>query len=229
MLLLASGRGERFGGEIPKAYLPCKGRSLLERSLGRLAAIAPRNEREIILAIHPQDRETHLEPILAQLRADGLDLVVDGGATRQESMRNALNASDCEFPIVLIHDAARPFFPVAAAQQAIEKASITGGAFLAISAKDTLKQVDESGRVSTTLDRSSAWHAQTPQVVQRDLLEQALRRADADGFQATDDVSLLEHAGFPVTVVAGSDLNIKVTTPEDMAFAEVIATREDAR
>ena len=225
MLLLAAGRGRRFGADRPKVYLDCRGRSLLARSAERLAAAADRPE--IVLAVHPEDRRELLAPLLPELRAAGVTTVVDGGETRQESMLRALGASSAGHPLVLVHDAARPFPPVDATREALERAEEHGAACLAIPAPDTLKRVDDRGFICETLDRSSVWLAQTPQVAQRHLLETALHRAEADGFQGTDDVSLLERTGVPVQVVRGSSSNIKVTTASDMRLAECIAAAEE--
>ncbi len=224
MLLLASGRGERLGAAIPKAYVAVRGEALVVRSLRRLSQVC--DEREIILAVNPEHREPFVEPLLPALREHGLDQVVDGGATRQASMTNAFEASDPQSEIVLVHDAARPFFPVAAVRDAIARASEIGGALLAIPVSDTLKSVDGS-TVTGTVDRSRMWAAQTPQLARRADLATAIERAHEDGFVATDDVSLLEHAGIPVEVVTGSPRNLKVTTPADLAVAEHFAAEED--
>ena len=225
MLVLASGDGTRFGGPTPKVYVPCAGRSAVEWSLRRLAQVT--KEREIILAVRPQDRTSHLEPLRETLVAAGLTRVVDGGATRQESMERALAASDPAYPLVLVHDAARPFFPLTATRAALDHAAQHGAAFLALPTPDTLKLVDADLRVLETLDRKGVWQAQTPQVMQRTLLLQALEKAHRDEFVGTDDTSLLEHAGLPVAVVRGSVQNIKITELEDLALAGLLAPTED--
>ena len=225
MLLLASGRSVRFGGDVPKVFLECRGRSILERSLERLALLS--HDREIVLAVHPEDRSRFLQPLLPRLQQLGLTRVVAGGNTRQQSMQNALAAAGPHCDLVLVHDAARPFFPVAAARTAIDRARVVGAALLAIKAPDTLKQVDAALRVVATIDRGAIWYAQTPQVARRELLERALARADQDGFSGTDDMSLLEHIGATVEVVAGATTNLKITTREDLAIAAAIAALED--
>ena len=225
MLVLASGRSTRFGGDTPKVFVDCGGRSLLLHGLRRLARVTA--EREIIVAVQPEDRARFVAPCMAELKAVGVDRLVDGGATRQQSMRNALAATNPDHPLVLVHDAARPFPPIEATRQALQRAAAVGAAVLAIRVPDTLKRVDAAGRVAETVDRSAIWQAQTPQVMQRDLLWQALAAADRDGFDGTDDVSLLEHAGLPVEVVPGHPANIKVTTRQDLELARLLAGRED--
>ena len=224
MLLLAGGRGTRFGGVVPKVYVEVAGLTVLERSVRRLAEITP--DREIVLAVHPQDRATLVAPLLPRLQAAGLTRVVDGGPTRQASMELALAAAGKHTDLVLVHDAARPFFPVAAAREALTKAAAVGGALLAIPAFDTLKRVTPDARVIETVPRADIWCAQTPQVARRADLERAVRHARATGFAATDDVSLLEHAGIAVAVVLGSATNLKLTTKEDLVIAEALARLE---
>lgn len=226
MLLLAAGRGARFGGEVPKAFLPLRGRTLIERSLARLVQLAPADAREIVLTVHPDDRASLLAPLLPRLRALGLTTVVDGGATRQESMQRALAACTPGSELVLVHDAARPFFPVAAAREALCHAAGGGGALLAMPAPDTLKRV-VGHEVQATLSRDGVWLAQTPQVLNRADLDEALAHAARTGFVTTDDVGLLEHAGLPVRVVPSPATNLKITTPADWALAEAIAAQED--
>ncbi len=221
ILLLAAGRGTRLGAAVPKAFLRCAGVSLLERCVVRLAQLPV--DREIIAAVHPDDRAPHLAPILDALRAAGLHRCVDGGDSRQVSMRRALAASAADCDLVLVHDAARPFFPLRATEQAISRAAAVGAALVAIPVPDTLKRVGPGQRVQETVDRADLWLAQTPQVAQRHLLEDALRRAEREGFAGTDDVSLLERCGVPVEVVPGSPTNIKITSPADLPLAERIA------
>lgn len=177
----------------------------------------------MILAVHPNDRATHLEPLLPALEKLGLGRVVDGGQTRQESMARALAASRADTELVLVHDAARPFFPLAAVREALEKARTVGAAVLAVPVPDTVKRVGKDQRVVATLERDGLWLAQTPQVIRRDLLEQALA---ADDTPATDDVALLERLGQAVAVVLGSPQNIKITNQADLELAEALALSE---
>jgi len=225
MLLLAAGLGRRFGSEVPKACLQCNGRSLVQRCTDRLAAVT--DDREIILTCPPDRRDQLIRSLPPHLEDNGVTEIVSGGASRQESMRRALAASDPSFPLVLVHDAARPFLPIAATRQALRRAARIGAALLAIPAPDTLKRVDEDHHVLETLNRSGIWLAQTPQIVQRELLLRALDRAEQDGYEGTDDVSLLERTGVAIEVIEGSRTNIKVTTKADMEFAELIARAED--
>jgi 2-C-methyl-D-erythritol 4-phosphate cytidylyltransferase len=225
MLLLAAGRGSRFGGPLPKAWLPLSGKPLLVHSIERLDRVAtPAMSVQVIVAVHPEDRRQHLAACLPAVRAAlsehrGLQ-IVDGGETRQESMQRCLEAAG-QIDLVLVHDAARPLLPIAATRKCIEAAAATGAALLAIPAPDTLKRVGE-GTVAATIDRSGIWLAQTPQVIRRTLLLQALEHARTTGFVGTDDVSLIEHLGARVAVVPGSPANLKITRPEDLPLAEAM-------
>lgn len=231
ILLLAAGRGSRFGGEVPKAYVPLDGMPILLRSARRLAQAvdlrAPGNR--MVVLVHPSDRPTHLAPLLTGLQALGNVVVADGGATRQESMTRGLAAAGTDSDLVLVHDAARPLFPVAATRTAMARAAECGAALLAIPATDTLKRVDAATRrVTGAVDRASTWLAQTPQVLRRDVLERALAQARQDGFEGTDDVSLAEHVGCPVAVVEGSTRNLKITRSDDLLVASALLAAGDA-
>lgn len=226
LLLLAAGRGTRFGGDVPKVWLPLRGRTPVERCVERLARLAPRGEREIVLAVHDDDRARFVEPRRATLFALGVDRIVTGGATRQESMRAALEACSEHATVVAVHDAARPFFPVDAARAALAAAAARGAAILAVPSPDTLKEVD-GNVIVTTRPRDRLWAAQTPQCARRDLLAAALARAAADGVAATDEAALLERIGCAVEVVRGSPANLKITSAADWTLAEAIAARED--
>lgn len=228
MLLLAAGRGTRFGGPIPKAFLSLRGRAVVVHSARRLqlAATHAQVDAQLIITVHPDDRVARVATVAEQL-ADLAPRFVDGGATRQQSMTAALGSLSADVDLVLVHDAARPLFPVDAAAECIRQAIGVGAALLAIPAPDTLKRVRD-GRVTDTLDRTGIWLAQTPQVLRRDLLTAALAKAGDDGFEGTDDVSLVEHLGGEVAVVLGAASNLKITRPEDLPLAEALLALETA-
>jgi 2-C-methyl-D-erythritol 4-phosphate cytidylyltransferase len=223
LLLLAAGRGARFGGDVPKVYLPLLGKAVLLHSAERLAQVAepPRTRGELIVVVAAADRTRHVEPLRPALAALGAR-IVDGGDTRQQSMQAGLAAAAADCDLVLVHDAARPLFPVAAARACVARAAEVGAALLAVPAADTLKRVASDGFVAQTIDRGGVHCAQTPQVVRRDLLARALAHAVADGVDATDDVGLVEALGHRVAVVPGSPQNLKITQPSDLAIAAAL-------
>src|SRR5262245_43540702 len=163
----------------------------------------------------------HAAAVLPQLQRLGA-AIVDGGPTRQDSMRRGLAAAGRDCDLVLIHDAARPLFPVAAARECVRRAAEVGAALLAVPTPDTLKRVGQDGCVAATIDRRDVHSAQTPQAVQRALLELALANAAVAAIDATDDVALVEAIGQRVAVVAGSPQNLKITRPEDLAIAAAL-------
>jgi 2-C-methyl-D-erythritol 4-phosphate cytidylyltransferase len=217
-LLLAAGTGERLGAGVPKALVPLGGRPLIAWSLAALAR-AETVQRVIVVG----DRKA-LAPALP-----AGTMQVEGGPTRQASCALGLLAVPPESDVVLVHDAARPFAEPALFDAVARAAHAHGAALAAEPLADTLKQVVE-GRVVATIERAGLWRAQTPQAARRALLVEAHARARADGVLATDDVALVERLGHAVHVVPASALNRKITTADDLAWAEawLRARAEDA-
>jgi 2-C-methyl-D-erythritol 4-phosphate cytidylyltransferase len=211
-LILAAGSGERLGADQPKALVELAGRPLYGWSLDVMQAL-PSIER-IVIALPPG---TQAPPGV---------ITVDGGAVRSESVRLALAAAGGErdSDLVLVHDAARPLLTAelaAAAIRALEADESIDAAIAAVPMTDTVKRVSD-GVVSETLERSELWAVQTPQVFRRAALERALDVPDEVLAQATDDAWLIERAGGRVGVVKASSENLKVTTPLDLAVAEML-------
>jgi 2-C-methyl-D-erythritol 4-phosphate cytidylyltransferase len=208
-LILAAGRGERLGAGTPKALVELGGRPLLQWSVEALRGV--RSIERIVVAL-PQGVEAPAGTVAAE-----------GGAVRSESVRNALAAAGPGDP-VLVHDAARPLVTAELAERVIEAALREGvdGAIAAAPVTDTVKRVDEELQVAETLERSNLWAVQTPQVFRRVALERALDVPDDVLGQATDDAWLVERAGGRVLVVEAPRENLKVTTPLDLALAELL-------
>ncbi len=217
VLIPAAGSGERLGMG-PKAFVQLGGRSLLERAISSFSHV-----NEVIVALP----ESHLDAELpAHVRR------VSGGITRQESVKNLLEASSHE--IVLIHDAARPFLSAVIIQAVIEAVLEVGAATTALPAADTLvlenTESQDIGKMwGSLLDRSQIHAIQTPQGFKRELLLEAHERARLEGFAATDDAGLIARLGLPVALVAGDPRLFKVTRPGDYALAEAFARVWDAR
>ncbi|MEB2343838.1 MAG: 2-C-methyl-D-erythritol 4-phosphate cytidylyltransferase [Deltaproteobacteria bacterium] len=216
-LVLAAGRGERLGASVPKAFLPLAGRPLVVRAIEALAA---RPEVERIVPVLPAADLARFAAL--GLAGDGrLAPPVAGGAERQDSMRAGLAALPDGVDLVAVHDAARPLVRPEDVGRVIAAAARTGAALLAVPVRDTLKRA-RAGRVTETLPRADCWAAQTPQVFRAALLREALAKAEAEGFVATDDAQLVERLGAPVEIVEGDPGNLKITWPEDVALAEAI-------
>jgi 2-C-methyl-D-erythritol 4-phosphate cytidylyltransferase len=150
--------------------------------------------------------------------------VVEGGDSRQESVRHALAALDCaEDDIVLVHDAVRPLIEPAVIRRVIEAVEKHSAAIVGLPALDTIKQVERTADgaiITATIPREYIVQAQTPQGFRYGLLQRAFAEAEADGFVGTDEASLVERAGSPVFVVLGSASNLKITQPGDLELAE---------
>jgi 2-C-methyl-D-erythritol 4-phosphate cytidylyltransferase/2-C-methyl-D-erythritol 2,4-cyclodiphosphate synthase len=211
-LVVASGRGERFGGERPKQYLPLAGRPVLRHCLERFCR-HPGIDR-VRAVIHPDD------DALYAAAADGLDLLdpVPGGATRQESVRLGLESLAGDPPdCVLIHDGVRPLVGRALIDRVLDALRTHAGALPAVAVTDTLKRGDR-GVVVGTVGRGGLHRAQTPQGFSYRGIVEAHRRFA--GAAMTDDAALAEAAGLTVALVAGDEDNLKVTEPADLARAE---------
>jgi 2-C-methyl-D-erythritol 4-phosphate cytidylyltransferase len=224
-LVPAAGIGSRFGGETPKQYLPLRGRPLLWHALRALAA--HRAIARVLVVLHPDDRQ------FAALSwagcGDKLLALYAGGATRAHSVLGGLTAPDAQLQDddwVLVHDAARPCLDSALLDRLIGalRDDAVGG-LLAIPVADTLKREDAEQRIAATEPRAGLWRAQTPQMFRAGLLRRALQSADLA--RVTDEASAVETLGVRPRLVIGSDLNLKVTYPEDLRLAELIlAARE---
>ncbi len=212
-VIVAAGRGTRFGR--PKQLVEIGGRPMLAWSLQTFAAMP---EIASIVVVTEPDWIEDVRALAARLAPDRSVRVVPGGATRQTSVRNGLDALPPECEAVLIHDGARPLVRADDVRTGMREVRRGRAAVLAAPVVDTIKVVDpQSGLVQRTLDRSELWAAQTPQFAMRDELLRAHDAAAADGLQATDDVALLEALGIDVAVVPATGENFKVTHPGDVA------------
>jgi 2-C-methyl-D-erythritol 4-phosphate cytidylyltransferase / 2-C-methyl-D-erythritol 2,4-cyclodiphosphate synthase len=222
-LVVAAGRGSRFGGDVPKQYLPLAGKMVLRHAVAALA----RHPRVtgVLVAIRPEDRA------LYDAAVGGLPVLppAAGGATRQDSVRLGLEALASYRPRhVLIHDGARPFPDTALIDRVIQALDEAPAAVPCLPLRDTIKRA-ESGMIRATVDRAELWRAQTPQGFQFDQILSAHHAAA--GSQLTDDSAVAEAAGLAPLLVVGSEDNLKVTTAEDLAAAErlIAGQRGDVR
>lgn len=216
VLVLAAGRGERLGAPVPKAFAPLAGVPLVVRSLAAMARVREVDRVVPVVALADRDRFAALAPGLAGIPK--LTAPVWGGAERQDSMQAGLASLGPDVDLVAVHDAARPFVRARDVARVLAAARDVGAALLAVPVTDTIKRV-RAGRVVETPERSECWAAQTPQAFRAEVLKEALARAAAEGFQATDDVRLVERLGLPVAVVEGDPGNVKITRSEDLTAA----------
>ena len=221
VLVVAAGRGRRFGGALPKQYRDLGGVPLVRRAV--LPFVAHPGVEAVRAVIHPDDRA------LFDAASAGLDLLepVAGGASRQESARLGLESLEARAPQrVLIHDAARPFVKEALISRTLVALDAAPGAVLAVPVRDTLKR-EADGRVAETVSREGLWRAQTPQGFRFPDILAAHRRFS--GFELTDDAAVAEKAGLGVALVEGGEDNVKVTTEEDLRRAEVLLGAGEVR
>ncbi|MEF2279545.1 2-C-methyl-D-erythritol 4-phosphate cytidylyltransferase [Deinococcus sp. YIM 134068] len=210
-LIPAAGSGTRLG-RGPKAFVEVAGMSLLARSVARLAP----HVGEVVVAL-----------------PDGMSLPsgitarsIPGGATRQDSVRRLLEATDAE--VVLVHDAARPFLPARVVWEVTAAAREVGAATAVLPVADTLVRAGEDGGWGQYVPREGLWAVQTPQGFRRETLIHAHARAAAEGFAATDDAGIIARLGGRVALVPGDARLFKVTTPGDLALAQAVAAVWDA-
>jgi 2-C-methyl-D-erythritol 4-phosphate cytidylyltransferase/2-C-methyl-D-erythritol 2,4-cyclodiphosphate synthase len=221
-LIVAAGRGFRAGDGLPKQYRSLGGRTILARTL-EIFLKHPRVDTTLVV-IHPDD-ERFYRHTLEQIESHGESLSAPpahGGETRQDSVHRGLEALERRAPdLVLVHDAARPFVDMDFIDRAIAAGKTFGAAVPGSPVSDTIKVVDEAGKVLLTPDRASLRAIQTPQAFRFDALLEAHRRAAAEDLHGfTDDGALIEWAGLPVHVFAGNVRNVKLTHGADVEAAE---------
>lgn len=226
IILPAAGQGKRMHAGVNKVFLELSGKPMLVHTMLRFSAcpevdgfIIPAGEAEIPLLQRILKVVPHLKPY---------EFVI-GGTERQYSIANALAKIPAQTDVVLVHDAARPLVSRATIEKVIQEASDQGAAIAAVPEKNTVKVIDQDGVVRKTPDRRTLWEVQTPQGFRKEILLDAYRKAEQDGFLGTDDASLVERLGVPVRVVRSDYRNIKVTTPEDLVIAEALLRQDKVR
>ena len=221
----AAGKGERFGGDIPKQYLTLNGRSVLEHTLSRLAA--HRNIAQVVVAIAADD--VRFEALAGHLSSN--IVTVYGGDERCHSVLAGLKWLGENTPAstwVMVHDAARPCLRASDIDRMI--AAVTDGevgAILGVPVRDTLKRSDKGNYIADTLDRTAIWRALTPQLFQRGALQNAIESALNAGVIVTDEAQAMERRGLRPKLVHGHGDNIKITHREDLELAELIMQAQD--
>jgi 2-C-methyl-D-erythritol 4-phosphate cytidylyltransferase len=220
-IIVAAGEGRRIGGEVPKTYLPVCGRPMVLRTLDQFFSAQAIEEVVLVIAA---DEFLRCETMLRD--DSGLAnrpwILQSGGPTRQQSVKKGLEKIGSDTDIVVIHDGARPFVSPALIDRCVQATRDKGAVVVGVPVRDTIKIVSNDRWVQTTLSRSSLWAIQTPQVFRKQWIVEAHDRAAREAFEATDDAMLVERIGKPVFVVDGESTNIKITTPEDVWFAEAL-------
>lgn len=210
VIIPAAGSGTRFGGDVPKQFLPLAGQPLVQRVVERF--LFDDAVTRIVVPV--------LEMLLSAVKTSPGERVqfVAGGVTRLQSVMRGLEAAGGDFDLIAIHDAVRPFFSLDTFHATLDAARTHGAAFPGVPLPDTVHQVADDA-ISTTLDRSVLVAAQTPQCFRAEVLRDVLSRGDAE---ATDEAGLAAKYGHRVQLVRGDSMNFKITRPEDLVMAERI-------
>ena len=222
-IIPAGGQGKRMGSETPKQYLPLRGRPLLWHTLRCFEE--SRRVCGIVLVVRPEDVDYCSSQVLEGQNFHKVRELVPGGSARWESVSAGLQRTTPEDEIVLVHDAVRPFIADQLLGRIIEATIEHGAAIAGMPVKETVKVVKE-GYIVQTPERATLWSAQTPQGFRRKLLLEAYAHMP-DGGAVTDDAMLVENLGHPVWIVEGDYQNVKITTPDDLIWAEWHLAREE--
>jgi 2-C-methyl-D-erythritol 4-phosphate cytidylyltransferase len=222
VVILAAGQGKRMGAGKNKLLLSLDGIPVLVHTL-----LVFENDEEcdgIILAINTKDEQEFIQ-LKNKYNINKVLSFVHGGKERQDSVYNAIQTIKAD-GVVLVHDGARPFIDKETIHQVMKVAEQAGAAVVAVPVKDTIKKV-ENKRIVETIERSSLWAVQTPQAFRISILLDAHHLAAQNAFLGTDEASLVERLPYQISIVEGSYDNIKLTTPEDLYFAEAIIRKRD--
>lgn len=213
VILLCGGVGSRMKSDIPKQYLEIGGKKIADYSFETFQNIEM--VKEIVIVAEKQYH--HLFSSSSKTLK-----FAEPGLLRQQSVYNGLKQVSSDSNFVCIHDAARPFINVEVVQKVIDAAITTKAATLGMPIKFTLKEVSHDLLVKKTVDRSHYYEAQTPQVIEKDILVKGFEKVISDNLEVTDDTSIVEHLNLPVKMVEGSYQNFKITTIEDLQIANYL-------
>jgi 2-C-methyl-D-erythritol 4-phosphate cytidylyltransferase len=213
-ILVGAGLGQRMGKD--KTFMVLGGKPIISWSLDAMQE--SKFIDSIVLVLH-KDAVEMGRKLVSRSGWPKVNAICEGGELRQDSVRSGLNAANVS-EWVVVHDGARPFLTGKLIEDGVQAAAETGAASAAVEVKDTIKQVDDAGIVTRTLQRSKLRAIQTPQVFRFDLLKKAYELISGE---FTDDAGIVERAGYRVKLYPGDYENVKITTPDDLLLAEIIA------
>ncbi|WP_339752879.1 2-C-methyl-D-erythritol 4-phosphate cytidylyltransferase [Algoriphagus aquimarinus] len=219
-ILVAGGRGTRMGGPVAKQYLPVAGKPVLMRTLSVFYQVDPSIDLILVL---PENDFSYWEELCGEYKFSIPHRLVAGGNSRFQSVRNGLNSLNSETKLVAVHDGVRPFVSQAVIEESFEVADLNGSAIAVISLKDSIRKLTDDGK-SFYEERQYFRLVQTPQTFQVEKIKKAFAVTELQQF--TDDATVYENQGWQVTLISGNADNIKITTPEDMDYAEYIAAKQ---
>ncbi|GAB4015908.1 2-C-methyl-D-erythritol 4-phosphate cytidylyltransferase [Spirosoma migulaei] len=209
-IIVAGGSGSRMKSDIPKQFLLLKGKPILQHTIERFLTVVPASQLILVL---PSGDWSIWNTLCEDHNFHPPIQTVNGGATRFQSVRNGLQAIGASDGLVAVHDGVRPFISPEIILTSFETAARTGSAVTCVPVKDSIRVVGTDG-VSQAVDRSQYRLVQTPQTFQLTAFRHAFKTEEQAFF--TDCASVMEYAGFPITLIEGSYENIKITTPEDL-------------
>ncbi|RAJ94105.1 2-C-methyl-D-erythritol 4-phosphate cytidylyltransferase [Larkinella arboricola] len=213
-IIVAGGSGTRMGTDAPKQFLSIGGMPILMHTIRRFRAYSA--DLNVIVVL-PVSQIPVWEELCRQHQFQEAVMVIAGGKTRFQSVRNGLQSIETEDGLVAVHDGVRPFVTTSIIRNSFETAERTGSAVTCVPLKDSARLIHADGS-SQAVDRASYRLVQTPQTFQLALFKRAFEVEEQPFF--TDCASVVEYAGYPITLIDGSYDNIKITTPEDLEIAE---------
>lgn len=216
-VIAAGGTGTRIGSQLPKQFIQIGGKPILVRTVESVLSVE--SVFEVVIAL-PAEHIAQAETLLAQWELRAPVVCVAGGTTRQESVWRGVQRASTSADLIMVHDAVRPFCDRDTLRRVLETSWRTGAAIPGLPATETIQRVSRRGLVLKTPPREELYAIQTPQCFHSSILRTALERASREGFEGTDESSVVRWAGHPVAVVRGSPENIKITRPLDLEIAE---------
>lgn len=218
-IIATTGKGRRFGNE-KKNYIALSGKPVVARTIQAFND-CPLIDN-IIVVVSAGDIETCLAEIVDKYNLEKVTKIIEGGQERQDSVKKGFDAIKSDSTIVLIHDGGRPLVSNKIIEDTVNETIKSGAAITAVPVKDTIKEV-AGNKVVKTVPRDSLISVQTPQGFKVEILKEAYEKSSNN--KATDESMIVEEAGFSVSIIEGSYENIKITTPEDLLFAEEIINK----
>jgi len=216
-IIVAAGKGVRMGTELRKQYLVAAGRPILSHTLHKFDVCTAIDK--IYLVIPRHDFAYCQQKVLPAACLNNPVQLVDGATKRQQSVFRGLESLEEKEGLVAVHDGVRPLIDPSIIETCVRVAAENGACIPGIPVSDTIKKANRQGIITSTVERSGLWSIQTPQVFEYRIIIEAHQRAIHEGFTGTDDASLVERLGYPVSIINGSKTNIKITTEEDLAIA----------
>ena len=213
-----------MGLNTPKQFYRLAGRPVLVHVLEAFHKVKDISD---IIVVVPKDHISSTKGMVKEYHLNKVSDVIAGGKLRQDSVKAGLSRVPPNIEYVVVHDGARPLVSPSLIQSCLKAAQESGAAMAAIPVKDTLKEVDRNKNILRTVDRSTLWQAQTPQVALTEQLKEAFTVAEKTSFVGTDEASFLELISQTVKIIEGSEKNIKITRPEDLLIAEAILMEKE--